>query len=69
MNTFVEWRARVHLRVCIPARSCTCPEVYDGGTLAEARRRARETHERFDHPGLVENCQSPDDVICKAVYR
>lgn len=67
-TTYREFRTRVHDRVCGPARSCTCPTDYGADTLTAARRRAGEVHAKFGHSGPVEACQSPGDVICKAVW-
>ena len=68
VDTYRAFRARVHRRVCASARTCTCPDQYDGVEVEDARGRARAIHEKFAHPGPVEACQSPDDVICKAVF-
>ena len=57
------WMARKHDRVCIPARSCTCHD-----DLHEARKLAAATHRKFGYPGTPEACQSPHDVLCKAVW-
>ena len=32
------------------------------------RRAAHWGHEKFSHPGTPKACQSPHDVICKAVW-
>lgn len=66
--TYKAFRARVHERVCIPARSCTCPTEYGREVITNAREQARHVHVKFDHPGSVECCESPHDVICKAVF-
>ena len=56
------WMARKHERVCEPARSCTCHTDH-----IEARRLAKHIHAKFEHPGMPDACQSPHDVLCKAV--
>ena len=66
--SYQEFRERVHERVCIPARSCTCPDDYGPDVLAEAQSLAKNVHAKREHPGTVENCRSPHDVICKAVF-
>lgn len=66
---FKDWRSRVHERVCVPARSCcTCPDVYQREQLTEARDLAVRIHAKFAHPGRAGRCESPHDVICKAVW-
>lgn len=67
MNGYREWRQRVHERVCAPAGSCTCPDNYSPEVITEARKFAEHVHAKFEHPGAVETCGSPHDVICKAV--
>ncbi len=57
------WMARKHERVCGPARSCTCHADLD-----ESRRLAKLVHEKYGHPGAADSCQSPHDVLCKAVW-
>ena len=67
-DTYRAFRARVHDRTCIPARSCTCPDEYGLEVIQEARDRAARIHAKFTHPDPPEDCQSPHDVICKAVW-
>lgn len=57
------WMMRKHQRVCVPARSCTCHD-----DLAQARKLAATAHRRYGHPGAPDACQSPHDVLCKAVW-
>lgn len=57
------WNARKHERVCVPARSCTCSD-----DLQDARTTAVRIHAKFDHAGTPNDCQSPHDVLCKAVW-
>lgn len=68
MKAYREFRGRVHNRVCVPARSCTCPVEYAREVISEARALAAEVHAKFDHPGAFDHCESPHDVICKAVH-
>jgi len=68
VDSYRSFRSRVHDRVCIPARSCTCPDGYSPEVLDAARDSARHIHAKFEHPGPVTACQSPHDVICKAVW-
>ena len=68
-DAYRAFRARVHERVCEPAHSCcTCPEDYGREVITEARERADRIHAKSKHPGDVEHCTSPHDVICKAVW-
>ena len=67
-ESYAAFRARVHQRVCVPARSCTCPAEVTPGTLDAARARAALVHAKFTHLGMPDACQSPHDVICKAVW-
>lgn len=67
-DTYRAFRARVHQRVCVEAGTCTCPEDYGREVITEARERAGNAHFNYDHPGTVERCTSPHDVICKAVW-
>lgn len=62
-ESLASWEKRKHERACIEARSCTC-----GIDLTEARQRALKYHVRFGHPGTPDACQSPHDVLCKAVW-
>lgn len=68
LDALADFRARIHQRVCIEARSCTCPETYDETTLDEARDFAARLHAKFEHPGTPQNCTDPHDVLCKAVW-
>lgn len=67
-EAFAAWRGRAHERVCVPARTCTCPVEVTQEVLADARKRAAHIHARYEHPGPLDACQSPHDVICKAVW-
>lgn len=73
VDRFVAWRKRVHERVCVAAGSCTCPtgerwRDIHAAHVTEARELAERVHAKFGHPGPVEHCESPHDVICKAVW-
>lgn len=67
-DTYRAFRARAHGRVCERTIDCTCPEDYGREVITEARERAEHVHAKFEHPGPVDNCGSPHDVICKAVW-
>lgn len=67
-DTYRAFRARVHERVCQECGQCTCPEDYGPEIITEARELAERTHGKFEHPGEVDNCGSPHDVICKSVW-
>lgn len=67
-GTYLAFRARVHARVCERTFDCTCPDNYGPEIITEARARAGQVHFKYDHPGTVERCTSPHDVICKAVW-
>ena len=76
------WMIRKHERCCTrPAGTfgpddqgcqagCTCPAEITDGTVADYRRLARKIHldPRHPHPGTPEDCASPHDVLCKAVW-
>ena len=76
MTRLDDWIARMHERVHDRAPGtygpddlgaiggCTCPEVVD---VDAYKARARRGHLRNDHPGTPEGCQSPHDVLCKAI--
>ena len=73
------WLDRKHARSCERAAGtlgpddigchagCNC-ETWRERDLAELRKQAAKVHRKFDHPGLPEECESPHDVICKAVW-
>lgn len=77
MTKLEEWTTRAHVRVHdrapgtngpddLGARAgCACHE-YAVATAA-LEERARRIHAKFGHPGPVEDCQSPHDVLCKAL--
>ena len=79
MTELDEWIERKHERSCYrPAgtygpgdmgchASCTC-DSYRSAPVAELRARAKHIHIKFRHPGAVDDCQSPHDVLCKAVW-
>ena len=67
-DAYRAFRARVHERVCIEARSCTCPEGYGPEVITDARGQAERVHAKYGHPGDLDGCGSPHDVICKAVW-
>lgn len=49
-------------------RSCTEWLPVTPESLAEARDYARVIHRTAEHPGTPDACQSPHDVLCKAVW-
>lgn len=75
-----EWYRRAHIRLHDrPAETngpndlgahagCTCPAEIDTHLIEDARRRATSAHDRYRHPGPADACQSPHDVLCKAVW-
>lgn len=67
MTALEKWIDRKHARVCVEAGSCTCDADRDS-SLAALRARAKRGHIKFQHPGPVDDCQSPHDVLCKAVW-
>jgi len=78
-RAFTAWRQRVHRRVCEAAvrgrgdaqngpAQCTCPPEVTVEVITEERALARQVHAKFSHPGPVEQCESPHDVVCRAVW-
>ncbi len=69
-ETLAEWIERTHARS--HAQSCTaiCTtwRPNPSAALPEARARAARVHDKFHHLGLPDSCQSPHDVLCKAVW-
>ena len=47
---------------------CTCPAEIDTHVIGDARRLAARVHARYKHAGPPDACQSPHDVLCKAVW-
>ena len=78
MSRLAEWIARTHERShertpgtygpsdlgCHAGCTSICDPAPDVGGLADL---ARHIHASLGHPGPVEACQSPHDVICKAI--
>lgn len=80
LDSLRAWYTRAHIRSCYrpPGTNgtddqganagCTCPVEVTKEVLAECRSRARKGHLRYKHPGEPDACQSPHDVLCKAVW-
>lgn len=68
IDRYRRFRERVHERVCVPSRVCTCPQPVDDEALEIGRERALHVHTKFEHPGPPGACTSLHDVICKAVW-
>ena len=75
-----EWYSRAHVRVhdrptgtngpddMGAHAGCTCPAEIDTHVIGDARRLAARVHARYKHAGPPDACQSPHDVLCKAVW-
>ena len=83
LDAFAAWCQRAHTRThARPAGTdgpddlgCNagCTDVCDWvrnpeQALPIARERARYVHVKFGHLGTEDACQSPHDVLCKAVW-
>jgi hypothetical protein len=73
------WISRKHVRSCHRPPGtygpddhgcntvCNCDE-YRAAPIDALRARAADGHKRDNHPGPPDACQSPHDVLCKAVW-
>ena len=82
IDSLEAWMRRKHERCCEREAGtfgpddegcqagCTCPAEITDETVSDYRQLARKIHldPRHPHPGTPEDCASPHDVLCKAVW-
>lgn len=79
MNNIKAWVARKHVRSCERPpgtngpddagckTACNC-DTWLAASLGDLRALAARAHAGGGHPGPADSCQSPHDVLCKAVW-